>query len=202
MQFTPQGVVEPTIKFFNATLDTIKIQCDSKVFRFVPRGTTEVPFSLVYVLEAQVKDKGVFPVYPYYSQDQIKQKELEALRHYKDQGDLKSRLVNFFAYVDEMKKRGVTLDDSPEMRRAIRIKKELEVYLKENHADEVELSFFDEDKRKELGIADGNFTKVISQLPSIDELVTESGEKVVAPSKTAAKKSKLSDVKFGDGLEA
>lgn len=201
---TPQGAREQTVTFFNATLDTIKIQCDSCVFRFQPRGTAEIPFRLYQVFESQVRDKGVFAIYPYYTKDQIKQKELEALRHYKDQGDLKMRISNFFAYVDEMKKRGVTIEESPEMKRALRVRKELEAYLKEHKADETELSFFDEKKRKELGFSDGKFEQVISKLPSLDELTTLAGEKVLqandkSKSKASASK-KNDDAKFGDGI--
>ena len=175
---TPQGVQEQTVKFYNPTLETFKCQCDSKVFRFSPKEYTEVPFSLMYILEKQLADYGVFIVYPTMTQDDIKKKEFECLKHYKDNGVLKARIVNFFAYVDEMKKRGMTIDESPEMKRALRMKKEIEILLKENKHVDIELSFFDDVQRKEYGLEVDNAQYVGSKLPDIEE-VKQDGVQVV-----------------------
>lgn len=131
---------------FNASLEKFKIQCDSKVFVFNPRESTEVPdypMELVGFVYAQTKDRGVFPIYPNMSEADIKKAERQALINYRS-GFLNERIVNYIAQQDEFKKNGITLSEDPRFKRAKRWSEEILKKLELEAPLEQELSFLEE----------------------------------------------------------
>lgn len=143
------------VKMVNASLDSFKLQCNSKVFKFEPRSSVKVPLDLVDFMMNQLRDKGVFPVYPTMTAEQVKSAERSALISYLN-GALRERIINYYSQQDDYKKRGVTLQDDPRFKRALRWDKEIRAKLELESPIEEELSFLNADQRKSIGINDDN----------------------------------------------
>lgn len=147
------------VKMFNTSLETYETQCNSKVFKFLPRQSTPVPADLVYYIYEQMKYKGVFPILPNASLEDKKKAYREAMLAYLG-GDLRERISNYLAEEDEQRKRGVT---NPlrhrRLNQALNWQKEITALLEIDSPIEEQLSFLDAAKRKELGITDENIQK-------------------------------------------
>lgn len=140
-------------KMFNTTLEDFMIQCDSKVFIFTKRASTLVDNHLVEFVYAQVKDRGVFPLYPSMTKDEIKQEKRKAMLSYL-KSTLRQRIRNYIAQQDDFKKKGVTYSNDVRLDRAIRWEKEIIAILEVEAPIHEELSFLDAKHRKALGIDD------------------------------------------------
>lgn len=128
------------MQMMNASLEDVKTQCDSQVFRFKAREKIEVPQHLSKFLLDQLSKKGIFIV-PDKPED-FEKAHYAALRNYLN-GTLKIRIQNYLHEQDEFKKKGVTLQPSKDFERALRHQKELTEILNEKAPDTVELSYLD-----------------------------------------------------------
>jgi len=140
-------------KMFNTSLEDFAIQCDSKFFQFNKRSSTLVDDHLVQFVYAQTKDRGVFPVYPSMTKDQVKKEARLALLSYLD-ATLRQRIRNYIAQQDDYKKKGITWTDDVRLTRAIRWEKEIVDMLEMEAPIHEELSFLSAKRREELGIKD------------------------------------------------
>lgn len=130
------------MRFYNATLEKVKKQFDSRVFVFNAHGFTEIPEYLIpFVVEA-LKDKGIFKAPEEMSEAEFDEAERQALIAYKGI-TLRERNVNYLAYQDDMRKKGATLLPDPRHERCIRWDKELGEILSQKAPIEEELSFLE-----------------------------------------------------------
>lgn len=137
----------------NTTLEKVKWQCDGSVYIFEPRSETKIPQPLAQFLNAQCGFKGLVALPPMYEKgDQSwRMAERAGLLSYLS-GALSERKRNYEAQMDEYKKRGVTLDESPRYKECIRWMKEIRHKLEMEAPIEEELSFLESEERKKLGI--------------------------------------------------
>lgn len=131
------------MKMYNVTLEPVKIQCASRVFRFEPKKSVEVPNELIPFMEEQGKELGVFTLRDGMSKEEAKNAALEALRNYLN-GALRTRISNYYRYTDEMKKKGISLQPDVQFARALRWDKEIRDLLKIEQKVEKELSYENE----------------------------------------------------------
>jgi len=139
------------MQMYNTSLERFEVQCCSKVFKFEPRQSTEVPDEMVKMIYERTQHKGVFPIYPHMELPEIKVAARKAMLAYLN-GALRERIVNYRAMTDEYKLRGVTLDKDPRYDRALRWDKEIRAYLEIEAPLEEELSFLDQETREKLGM--------------------------------------------------
>ena len=149
------------MKMYNTSMEGFKCQCDSKVFVFKPRESTEVPESLTGFLYERYKDSGIFIILPEDTPLQVKKKARDALLSYLH-GALRERIINFNAEADEARRRGATLPKSSLFERALRWDKEIRIKLEVEAPIERELSFLSEEERKKIGM-------VVPELEYIDQ---------------------------------
>lgn len=198
------------IKMYNTSLESHDVQCNSKVFKFLPRSSTLVPADLVYFVYEQMKYRGIFPVLPNMSEDDKKKAYREAMITYLN-GDLRERISNYLAEEDEQRKRGVT---NPlrhhKLKQALNWQKEITALLEIEKPIEEQLSFMDQDKRKELG-TDGEHVQKFEgesifsaeamqgmQVQVLNEQVAQEPARRGRPKKAA---DSFKDVDVGDIME-
>ncbi len=140
------------MKMFNATLEEFIEQCDSKVFRFKPYEATEVDDYLVQHMYKKTREKGIFILDPRFSKDQLKKAVREAQIEYLE-GTLRKRIRNYLSQKDDYKKAGVTLEDAPELKEAMKWDKELRTLLEKEAPLRVIKSFKDFDLEESLSVS-------------------------------------------------
>jgi len=118
--------ISATVKFFNASLRKIKLQCNSTPYIFEPRKIKLVPLSVANLIYNEVKAMGVFHVPDDADEETLKDLETEALRKYLNE-TLSRSLKNFQNHNDDYKKMGITvsLEDYEEFKRTSKWVKEL-----------------------------------------------------------------------------
>ena len=168
------------MKLYNASLESFKLQCDSKVFRFHPRSFTEVPDDLANLVYEMKKDWGVFIVYPGMSKEAKKQAVRTALLSYLG-GALHERIKNYASQADEFRKKGITLEDNKHSKEAKRWDKEIREVLEMEAPIYEELSYLDAKRRKKLGIDAKNVKHVEENIFDSDEILE--ANKIVGPKK-------------------
>lgn len=113
-------------------------------------SSIDVDENLVPFLESSFGHRGLFA---YKSGEDLKPQVWRALAKYREE-----TLLNRIRYInsqrDDYKKKGVTLEESPLLKRSIRWEKEIVAKLKLEAPVETELSFLDESDRKRFGIND------------------------------------------------
>lgn len=137
------------MRFYTASLEKFKIQCDSVVFVFKPREFTFVNDHLAAFVAETVKYRGVFSVPDDCQEDDdiFRKKKRRALLDYLGIW-LRERIINFLAYQDELRKKGATIVEDPRLVRALKWQSELRQVLGAEAPIEEELSFL-ETKRTE-----------------------------------------------------
>lgn len=167
---------------YNTSLETFDHQCNSIVFKFFPRQATNVPDDLKDFVYESLKARGVFPLIPGKTPEEIKKDARNAMISYL-KGTIEERITNFIAQMDEFKKKGVTVDEDPRLTRAKRWKKELIAVLEMEAPIEEELSFLDDATREGLGITEKKYSHVPEGL--LSSAITE--EKKIVNEASAAK---------------
>jgi len=166
-------------KMFNVSLDRFRQQCDSLTFDFEPRSyvtmcgrppTKEIPERIAPLLYELTKDQGVFIVHPGMEEKDIKAQERQALLRYLG-GALHERIKNYISEEDDFKRKGVTLKRNKHFENALRYQKEIREMLEMEAPIEEELSFFDAERRKALGVDGRNIQHVASGLFDPDTVV-------------------------------
>lgn len=158
------------MKFYNTSLETMDVMCDSKVFKFYPRQYTEVPVELAGFLYEQVKSWGCFPIKDGMTDAEIKEAKYKALKDYL-KGALRIRIDNYGMQKDMYQKLGVTLQPDAAEKRALRWKTEIHKLLELESPLEEELSFIGAEDRKLLGIDVPNIQDVEDKLANIPQNV-------------------------------
>lgn len=175
------------MKMFNASLEKYKVQCNSIVFRFEPRSFTVVPDELWPFLYTQLKDCGVFAVKPSMAKEQVKEEHRTALLAYLS-GRLAERIVNYTSQEDEFRKKGITFKRHARFDEALRWEQEIRQILEMERPIEVELSFLNEERRKQLG-----FDKASIQMVEGDDLFEDFDNVEIAKASGAGFQSESSD---------
>lgn len=132
------------MRFYTASLEKFKIQCNSIVLVFRPRQFTQVPDDLANFVMEQVKYRGVFSVPSDIAEDspEFEKRKRDSLLQYLGI-TLRERIVNYYAMQDDYKRRGVTLLPDAAFQRALRWEKELREMLQSQAPIEEELSFLE-----------------------------------------------------------
>lgn len=133
---------------YNPTLEKVRIQANSRGFSFLPMELTEIPLALANIIGEQVAYKGLFVVWPNQSLDSLDSVKLQGLKNFKEFNDDRIRIET--AYLDERRKAGVTVEDSPKLSQWKQWSKELGILLSSNNVIEPVRSFLDNDVKKEL----------------------------------------------------
>lgn len=126
-------------KVFNASLERHEVMVSSRVFTFNPRQLTDVPEQYVPFLESDHSNKGLIVIR---HGDDFKKRERQALISYIEWLD--TRIKNYVAESDEIRRRGGTIEVHPRLAEAKRWKEEIIKKLSIERPVEEARSFFDE----------------------------------------------------------
>lgn len=180
--------------FFNATHESFKIQCDSKIFVFKGRSITSIPNDLAEFVFEQVKERGVFPILASDNKNTIKQKEVNALKHFKEAGHLSQRIAYYNSYYDAMKAAGKTVDHSRHFKDALRHDKELALYLNIHDVPQETTSYLTKEQREAAGI--------VVDAATVKEIDSESETKKLVKTASVASETVLTTQKVNDMIES
>jgi len=135
------------------------------VLVFKPQSYTEVPDDLANFVEEGLNTRGVFKAPLGMSEEAFDAEKRKALLAYLGI-TLRERIVNFYAYQDDLRKKGATITADPRFDRALRWEKELRQVLSAEAPIEEELSFLEtkrventESKEEELEEVEASFTE-------------------------------------------
>lgn len=128
---------------FNVSFDRWEFSIAGGYYIFEPRGITKVPEEITWIIESEHKKKGLIVVS---TGDDFKAKEREGLINYLE--TLKDRIQNYQSEWDELKRHGVTPEESSAWKRAKRWREEIIKKLNIEAPLEEEKSFFNKDDLK------------------------------------------------------
>lgn len=143
-------------RIFNPTLENLDVQCNSRLFRFKAREFLEIPEQYADMIIESWKHRGLFE---FRNGDDFKSKERDGLIAFV-QNTINDRIRNYTSWMDDMKKRGITLEEPAKLKQAKDARKQIIKLLEMTEPIEKVLSYLEP---KNMEVKESDFADLLGK---------------------------------------